>query len=764
MANREPKSLPISVRVFPALVDAEEANHSRRSGQCPEGMLVFHTEARIDATQKLTFGSYRLIVAARCLEKGLFYEDGLPKDDRQALENYVATHRADTVEEGVQQLRLVTRRQFVEELYKNVYKARCLLVGFDLPYLLSQLAFDFSPARGRFTGGFSLGLWSYTDNRGRERADPYRPRIRIKYIDRNRALIGFAARNSPDEVDLIPEDSPTGEPKPGYRFRGHFLNLRTLAFALTDKGYSLETACEAFRVEHGKQLPVRHSVVAEEYIDYNRREVLATSALAFKLLEEFARHPIALQATQAYSPASIGKGYLRAMGIEPILERQPSFPKRYLGYAQSAFFGGRTSVHIRKVVCPVVYTDFLSMYPTVNSLMHLWRFVTAREIRVAEHCREEIEKFLRGLTTDKLFDPKTWKHMTGFVQVVPDGDILPTRSKYSMASNDWQVAINHLYAGKDDALRFSIPDVVVSVLRTGRIPKIIDAFRIEPCGTLPGLTPTKLRGTVEIDPRSQDFFKVIIEERLRLPSHADLSDIEGKRLEKALKVLASATSYGIYAEMNRQEADDVVKVMCHGIDAEPFLCRVAHPDVPGEYCFPPLASLITGAARLMLALLEHCISELGGTDVMEDTDSMAIAATEHGGMVWCPGGPFEMKDGHGAVKALSWAQVEGISKGFAPLSPYHPKLRSILKIERDNFDPITGSQRQLYCLAISAKRYALFLRDEDGNPVLLREGINNHEDRCSEHGLGHLRNPLDLESEDRDWIPEAWIRPAPALS
>ena len=176
------------------------------------------------------------------------------------------------------------------------------------------------------------------------------------------------------------------------------------------------------------------------------------------------------------------------------------------------------------------------------------------------------------------------------------------------------------------------------------------------------------------------------------------------------------------------------------------------------------ASLITGAARLMLALLEHCISELGGTDVMEDTDSMAIAATEHGGMVWCPGGPFEMKDGHGAVKALSWAQVEGISKGFAPLSPYHPKLRSILKIERDNFDPITGSQRQLYCLAISAKRYALFLRDEDGNPVLLREGINNHEDRCSEHGLGHLRNPLDLESEDRDWIPEAWIRPAPALS
>src|SRR5438552_1872692 len=63
----------------------------------------------------------------------------------------------------------------------------------------------------------------------------------------------------------------------------------------------------------------------------------------------------------------------------------------------------------------------------------------------------------------------------------------------------------------------------------------------------------------------------------------------------------------------------------------------------------------------------------------------------------------------------------------------------------------------LYCFAISAKRYALFLRDDDGDPVLLREGVNNHEDRWSEHGLGHLRNPLDIESEDRDWIPEAWL-------
>ena len=32
----------------------------------------------------------------------------------------------------------------------------------------------------------------------------------------------------------------TGKPEDDYIFRGHFLDLRTLAFALTDRGYSLE--------------------------------------------------------------------------------------------------------------------------------------------------------------------------------------------------------------------------------------------------------------------------------------------------------------------------------------------------------------------------------------------------------------------------------------------------------------------------------------------------------------------------------------------
>jgi hypothetical protein len=761
MSRRAPTPLVVAVRVFPDLKDEErDFDKPKREWHRPDAMLVFDAETRTDRTQRLTFGSYRFIVGGQLWRESLFYGDDLAIRDRRILERQVATPSAVTSDEENHDVSLLTRHQFVEKLFKNAYKGRCLLIAFNFGFDASRVACDFAKARRRFAGGFSLDLWSYQKD-GTEHKDQFRPSICIKHIDSKRALKGFTGRSTPDKADLIPEGSTTGEPEEGYIFRGHFLDLRTLAFALTDKSYTLEKACDDFGVEHGKQHVTRHGIVTPKYIKYNRRDVIATSELAVKLLEEYDKHDIKLQETKAYSPASIGKAYLRRMRIKPILQRQHNFPIEFLGHAQSAFFGGRTGANIRKVPVPVVYTDFLSMYPTVNSLMDLWRFVTARKITIVEHCQHEVEVFLQQLSANlvDLFTPETWKNLTTFVQVIPDGDILPSRGRYNLESNDWQVAVNHIYADHNDsnqALWFSLPDVVASVLLTGRIPKIVDAFRIEARGKLKTLESCKLRSVVDVDPRTQDFFRVVIEERQRLKKRGDdISPTEKKRLDKALKVLANATSYGIYAEMHRQESERKQTVTCHGIDAEPFRCRVAHPDVPGEYCFPPLASLITGAARLMLALLEYSVTKLGGTYAMEDTDSMAIVATEHGGMIPCPGGK------NGTVKALSWKQVDDISKQFDALNPYdrHAVSTSILKLEDDNYDdPETREhQRQLYCLAISAKRHALFLRDNRGSPVLLRKDINNKEDRWSEHGLGHLLNPTDPESEDREWIAHAWL-------
>jgi hypothetical protein len=751
--------IPLAIRVYPEPLIAKERAPARRPWKRPESMLVFDTETTVDATQRLLFGSYRFIDQGECKEEGLFYADDLAKKDLKTLQGYVAKHRADTA--GMTQLKLLSRTEFLKKLYKSIYKGRAFLAAFNLPFDLSRLGFDVSAARREYSGGFSLGLWTYRDKRGRDRSDPNRPRITIKHIDSKRALVSFTGRRGADPLDRIPVGSTDGKPLMSYRFRGHFLDLKTLAFALTNEGYSLKSACEAFGIERGKIEVSNHGEMTEEYINYNRRDVEATARLAHKLLDEYARHPISLPETKAFSPASIGRSYLREMGISPIMQRQPNL-QPYIGYAQTAYFGGRTSAHIRKVAVPVVYVDFLSMYPTVNSLMNLWQFVIARKITIVDHRQQEISDFLQRISVDSLFQPDTWKHLTAFVRVIPDGDILPTRAQYSTISHDWQVALNHLYAsGPEDALWFSLPDLVASVLLTGRIPTIVDAFRIELSGgMLKDLKPARLQGGIEIDPRKDDFFKAVIEQRKRIDLRTDLAREAKDRMSKALKVLANSTSYGIFAQMDVHENENNTPVTCYGIDATPYTCKVANYETPGEFCFPPLASLITGAARLMLALLENWVTKLGGTYAMEDTDSMAIVATERGGLVPCPGGPFKMRNGTTAIKAMTWEQVTAIAKHFEALNPYDHKAvpGSILKIEEDNYDPITKKQRQVWCMAISAKRYALFLKDKSNRPVLLRKGPNGNskDNHWSEHGLGHLLNPTDLESKDRNWIAQFW--------
>jgi hypothetical protein len=57
-------------------------------------------------------------------------------------------------------------------------------------------------------------------------------------------------------------------------------------------------------------------------------------------------------------------------------------------------------------------------------------------------------------------------------------------------------------------------------------------------------------------------------------------------------------------------------------------------------------------------------------DLLEDREFTAIGASQRGGLVACPGGPYMMKDGREAIRALSWEQVAEIVALFAQLNPY----------------------------------------------------------------------------------------------
>ena len=461
------------------------------------------------------------------------------------------------------------------------------VVGFNLPFDLSRLAYAVGEARGArrkgrqrrggFVGGFSFDLYGYQLERGERRASQYRPRVAIKTIDSKRHLMAFI---SPAEIDE-PEIFDAG-------FRGHFLDLRTLAFSLSDRGYSLARACQDWNVEGGKGKVEEHGRVTPEYIDYNRQDVKATVGLYEKLIAEYRAHPIALQPSRAYSPASIGKAYLRSMRISAPLARQPDFPAEVLGWSMTAYYGGRAECRIRRIPVPVVYLDFLSMYPTVNSLLGLWDLVTCERVEVRD-ATEQTRALLANLTLECCYEQPTWRQLVGLVEVEPDGDILPVRGRYAHSpSPSWQIGVNPLTSRRP--LWFAIPDVVAATLLTGHPPRIRRAIRLLPQG-LSRLQSVQLAGAVAVDPMREDFFREVIQQRKRLPDR-QLPPNDEARLDRFLKVLANATSYGIYAEMVRHELPrrQTASVRVRALESEPFTTDTPAPEEPGEFCFPPMAA------------------------------------------------------------------------------------------------------------------------------------------------------------------------------
>jgi len=668
--------LMVALRVFAAR--DEEEHHDERSSTTarpkkrkePQRTLVIDTETTTDPSQRLNFGVWRYYVDRRnglpglfCVEEGIVYADDLPERDPAGfavLQAVARTQGADVAPGRDSELKLLSRSEFVEKvLWPYAYRQRATVVGFNLPFDLSRLAIACAPARSRFAGGVSLKLFD---------VERYRPRIAYKALDSKRTLMGFTTPYGVDQG-----------------FRGHFLELRTLVFALTDCGHTLESACGAFEVPYEKRAVV-HGTITEEYVAYCREDVGATSRLLTAAIAEYRRHPIDLQATKAFSPASIGKAYLRAMGIRPILERQPEFDPAVLGWGMSAFFGGRAECRIRKVPLPVVYVDFLSMYPTVNALMGSWPLVIAQRVAV-DDVTARVGRLLKAPDLlDRCFRRSFWPHLLCLVEIEPDGDILPARAGYDPASLDFGIGVNpYRFSG---GAWYSLGDVVASVLFTGRVPSLRRALALRAVGRQGGLRPVRLRGMVEIDPAEGDFFRRVIELRHEIDQDPSYGPEEKARLSRFLKVLANATSYGILAEFVRNELHDPVPVSVYADGSEPFTTSTLTPEDPGQFCFPPLAAAITGAARLMLGLLERCVTDPGGSYVFCDTDSMGIVADVDGGLHGCPGGPHRLTTGEDAVRALSWSQVDAIVDRFAALNPYNRTAvpGSILKIETENFE------------------------------------------------------------------------------
>jgi len=500
----------------------------------PECVLVLDYETTTDERQSLTFGSYRFCreVASgvyECVYEGIFYADDLPETTPKAisiLQKYVDTTRAETPDGYPSGIELLSRSDFVERVFWRSINAGAAVVGFNLPFDLSRLAVECSPARRR-NQGWSLVLSQDKDpETGLVRHNPFRSRIVITPKDSKAAFIrlaGSGIRKKKTGKRLIP-----------YR-RGRFLDLRTLGWALRNQSFGLDKACEAFHVP-GKSDHEPTGQVSVAEIRYCRQDVRATVGLLNAMRAEFDRHPLDLMPDSAFSPASIAKAYLKKMGVIPPAQKF-ALPRWVLAVAMQAYYGGRAECHIRQTAVPVVHTDFLSEYPTVNTLMGLWRILIAKDLRI-EDATDAVRGMLSTVTPEAVFNPDFWKELSFFVLVRPCDEVLAVRTVYNGKNSN--IGINPLKSAKP--VWVAGPDAVGSTLLSGRPPEIIRAFRVVPEGRQDGLKKVALRGMIEIDPATDDLFKAYVEARSRVKSDKDLPESERKALSYFLKILANSGS------------------------------------------------------------------------------------------------------------------------------------------------------------------------------------------------------------------------------
>ncbi len=685
-----------------------------------EWVLVFDTETATDASQKLRLGSYQVRKGDKLDEIGLFYDpETLTKTEQKMLKDYAEKHN----------LKFLTVAQFVDDIFYGIgYERRATIVGFNLPFDISRLALDHSPARANkwnkvMRGGFSFKL---SENHKF-------PRVQIKHVSSRDAFIQFVA----------PKRQRTGKgDRKKERFqsvrRGFFIDLKTLAAALTSQSYSLKSLAQFLNVVAQKHETQDHGgVLTPEYIAYAAQDTQSTWECYLCLQALYKTHDFKLTAAHnIHSEASVGKAYLKDMGIAPWRKMQPDFPADLLGIILSTYYGGRSEIHIRKEKTQILYCDFLSMYPTVCTLMGLWRFVTAQGM-TWEDTTEKTQEFLDQATLSDLQCPETWQSLCTLVQVLPDGDIFPVRAKYD---GDAQYTIGSNHLTREKPLWFTLADCISAKLLTGRAPKILKAVSFMPGEIQEGLKPVYIAGNSEyrVDPAKSDFFKRVIdlrgEVKKKMKDASDNEQRQFKSQQTALKLVANATSYGIFVELNVEEENNLQSLLCYGPSGKAISIEKKKFEATGSFFHPLLGTLITGAARLMLAITERQAIDAGIDWAFCDTDSMALAK------------PESMDEDE------FYARARKVQEWFTPLNPYVDKS-PLLKIEDHNYRPHDKEAFEpLYCYAVSSKRYALFNMDAGGKPILRK---------VSAHGLGHLIAPYSRKDESAleetlPWQHDTW--------
>ncbi|WP_135609414.1 DNA polymerase [Methanococcoides sp. AM1] len=638
-------------------------------------VLVFDTETTTDQYQNMKIGHFEIFQDGYTQHEGLFYDSSkLDDSENKVIEEYSKN----------QKLALYTLEGFVDEVfYPETFNLGTLCVGFNLAFDIIRIAKRSGDSKKGNKGGFTLTL---SDN-------PFNPPIIIRKMgESNTYKFSTTKQNKGEEY-----------------FSGHFLDAQTLGEVLLQKKHiSLEKACELLDTKHKKIKDIDHGTVTKEYIDYMIMDVKTTYDVYRELLDELDLYQIDIPLTKIFSAASLGKHALKQLGVQPFHKQNPLFLPDILGNIMTAYFGGRCECMFRKQPKKVTVLDFTSMYPTVTMVLDLWKFIIAEKLQ-KEDATSEIKELLSKVSLEYLQNKENWEDFVAMVKIIPDEDILPVRMDYKGKKSTLNVGLNYL--SSKSPMWFSLPDVISSVLLTGKVPEIIEAIRFVPSGVQDSLVESSILG-INLDPRKDNLIQTFVEERQKIKTRMkslNRGTSEYRHLSsqaQAIKILVNAMSYGIFIELNPEDKKSDIEV--YGLDS--FDTSENRYEKAGKYFHPLLAVMITSGSRLFLSMAEAKVKDLGSAHAYMDTDSVFVPP-EH---------------------------AQEIIDYFQPLNPYDLDI-SLLKPEKDD----------MWFYGICSKRYALYNKEGDNF------SFYEHERSYKLHGLGHLTNPFP--NSDKDWHADVWL-------
>jgi hypothetical protein len=690
-----------------------------------------------DEKKDLLFGAY--ICAERegteyvAKEIVLFYPEGHPEEFR-ALTRFVrdSAYELGSVEE------------FRRSILLKYVKAGALIVAYNAPFEISRIAIKWNKST-KTRRAFSFYFRMFPDKKtGKMRPSGYEPGISVESLDAAKAIYR--------PIKYKFHDRDAEREKEDEKFSNvHILDLKTLTSVLTGEVYTFQSASEIFGAP-ASRVRKFHPRVTKPAIEHLLRDVTAELELLNRLKQEFERHPVDLPPDRCYSPATLAKSYLSAIGIKPPQEKF-KIPDRINGIAAQTSAGGRAECTIRQTPVPVTHLDFHAQFPSVSYRLGVRELLCAESLDFPDFTAGA-RRMVERTELDDCFRPAFWRQLRWFALVEPNDDVVPIRAKFGLqAHSDPTLAWNFLTSKQP--IWMTGPDVIAAKLMTGKPLKILKAIKVVPRGVQPGLVPVKLHSQMKVDPLRHDLAVKLVELRSAMKS-------KSPELAGGLKVAANSAAFGIFSQLDVRSLDSRSPLRVFSGETNYLTPPAEIWERPSEFYCPIIGSFVTGGSHLLCAMLERIVRDMGGQIAAMDTDSAMIVSSKHGGLFPCAGGQHKLANyhegtGNAAIRALSFAEVDSIRERFESLNPWRKTLKTpFLRLEKENFDS-NGNRQQLNFYGISAKLYCLF--NLEGNRLLVR--------KPSGHGLGFLQAPYTVADWQRrtgrkwkenlpPWIFEGW--------